>query len=91
VAMNFNDYGSAFVLLFVIMITNNWQNFVYMFIISNPKEEGLVKFFFITFYCISVLMVLNISVAFVIEVYTSIFEGVKQEREEKAKEKEKEK
>ena len=67
---NFNDFNSAFITLFGLMVVNNWMITAEMYVnISNTK---LVLFYFVTFYILAVLVGLNIIVCFAIDMYASI-------------------
>ncbi|KAJ6243949.1 two pore channel 3 [Anaeramoeba flamelloides] len=66
IANSFNDFPKSIVVLFELMIINNW------FVIV----EGHVAvtnwgsyFFFITFYFITIIVILNIVIAFILEVF----------------------
>lgn len=68
VEMNFNDLGSSIVTLFVLMAVNNW----YLISRINVRENKYARWFFIIFYFLSVVVMLNIVVAFVIDMYSSV-------------------
>ena len=67
---NFNDMGASFVTLFALMVVNNWYINVKMYTdITGTKN---VRFFFIIFYYLCVVIGLNIVIAFAIDMYSSI-------------------
>ena len=68
--MNFNDILNSFVTLFTLMVVNNWYIIVDMFV----AVTGTIwtRLFFVVFYFLSVSVVLNILVAFSIDMYSSI-------------------
>lgn len=82
VKMNFNDTLASFITLFALTVVNNW--FVIVNVIVRATDNNLYKFFFILFYILSVTMILNIVVAFVIDIYSSVEElnDQKNKREE---------
>ena len=80
---NFNDFGSGIVTLFELMIVNNWQVIVEMFI--DATGISAVRWFFIFFYFFSVTVALNIVVAFALDLFNSYHEMLTQRRDEKQK------
>ena len=68
--MNFNDFGSAFVTLFALMIVNNWLDIVQVYV--DVMGTNWVKWYFIFFYYFSVIVGINIVVAFAIDMYDSV-------------------
>lgn len=68
--MNFNDILNSFVTLFTLMVVNNWYIIVDMFVAVTGTIWA--RLFFVVFYFLSVLVVLNILVAFSIDMYSSI-------------------
>lgn len=70
IEMNFNDLVNSFVTLFTLMVVNNWFVIVRMYeSVTNPY---FARLFFVTFYFLSVIVVLNIVVAFAIDMYGSV-------------------
>jgi len=67
---NFNDFGSAFVTLFSLMVVNNWQYTVHMFVQVTNSEW--TPTYFIVFYYFSVVIGINIVIAYAIDNYNSI-------------------
>ena len=67
---NFNDLMSGFVTLFELMVVNNWQVNVAMYV--DVTGTTLTRLFFMFFYYFSVVIGLNIVVAFAIDMYNSI-------------------
>ena len=68
--MNFNDLASSFVTLFALMIVNNWMVIVYMY--QLVIGTSWVKVYFGMFYYFSVVIGINIAVAFAIDMYCSV-------------------
>lgn len=68
--MNFNDFLSAFVTLFALMIVNNWLDIVQVYV--DVMGTNWVKWYFIGFYYFSVVVGINIVVAFSIDMYDSV-------------------
>jgi two pore calcium channel protein len=65
---NFNDFPSGLVTLFELMVVNNWWVIAETFIDVTNKWY---RIFFMLFYFIAVLIVLNLLVAFVLDMFTS--------------------
>lgn len=65
--MNFNDFGASLVTLFHIMVVNNWfiTCDMYCYVMGNNWP----RLYFISFWTITVLIVLNLVIAFVIDIY----------------------
>jgi hypothetical protein len=70
IEMNFNDLSNSFVTLFTLMIINNWFVIVQMFEVVTGTIWA--RLFFVAFYFLSVIVVLNIVVAFAIDMYSSV-------------------
>ena len=68
--LNFNDLISSFVTLFALMIVNNWMVIVYMYQVFMGTPW--VKIYFGLFYYFSVVIGINIAVAFAIDMYCSV-------------------
>ena len=70
---NFNDFISSLITLFTLMVVNNWMFQVSQFIVVMEGEinENLVRLFFIIFYQFSVVIGINLVVAFVLDMYDS--------------------
>ena len=66
---SFNDFGSGLLTLFELMIVNNWQFLVGMY--ETALGTTYVRWFFVFFYFFSVAVVLNIVVAFALDMYNS--------------------
>jgi hypothetical protein len=65
-ANNFNDYGSACMTLFELLVVNNWHILMEGFVAVTDKRA---RFFFIVFYTVAVIMVINLIVAFVLDAF----------------------
>ena len=68
--VNFNDLMSAYVTLFILTVVNNWQVIVAMCI--NISGSSAVRYIFVLFYYFSVLVGLNIIIAFAIDMYAAV-------------------
>ena len=68
--MNFNDFVSAYITLFALMIVNNWLDIVEVYV--DVMGTNWVKWYFIFFYYFSVIIGINIVVAFSIDMYDSV-------------------
>ena len=82
VNMNFNDLYSSFMTLFALMVVNNWFVIVNVFEVSTGSVW--VRLYFLTFYFLSVIVVINIVVAFAIDMYSSV-ESLNQQKVEENK------
>ena len=69
--LNFNDYSSGLLTLFSMMLFNNWQ-FIWDQFDFTVENAGLTSLFFLSFMVFASYVILNILMAFVIDVYTSI-------------------
>ena len=69
--MNFNDFFSAIIVLFQQMVVNNWYAVVNMTADYMGNNKQLIRLFFICFWVLVVLILLNIIVAVVLEVHAS--------------------
>ena len=67
---NFNDFFSGLVTLFTLMVVNNWYVQVQMFVLVT--ENPYVRYYFIAFWYMSVIIAINIFVAFAIDMYSSV-------------------
>jgi hypothetical protein len=76
---NFNDFLSSFVTLFTLMVVNNWMVQVQMYV-DIMDGNKYYRFYFGLFYYFSVIIGINIVVAYAIDMYTSV-ERLDQERQ----------
>ena len=76
--LNFNDYESAFVTLFCILVVNNWFVFVDGF--AAVTTVATSRLFFISFYLVGVLVLLNVVVAFILDAFLSELEKTRTTR-----------
>jgi len=75
--LNFNDFASSLVVLFQQMVVNNWFVVVNMTVaLQGGGNEGLYRLFFISFWVVVVLILVNITVAIVIEVHGNLSQEV---------------
>lgn len=63
---NFNDITHSFVLLFDLMVVNQWHVLTQGFVLVTHEA---VRLFFISFHVVCVVLLLNIFTAFVLEVF----------------------
>ena len=69
--MNFNDYGSSLVTLFHQMVVNNW--FVTVGMLADITGHTMAtRLYFVTFWLVIVLVLLNILIAIVLEIFSSV-------------------
>ncbi|WVZ69278.1 hypothetical protein U9M48_018091 [Paspalum notatum var. saurae] len=64
---NFNDYPSGMVTLFNLLVMGNWQVWMESYMHLTGSSWSLI--YFVSFYLISVLLLLNLIVAFVLEAF----------------------
>ena len=67
--VNFDDIFHSFITLFVLMIVNNWQVVAQGYVAVTSQWTYL---FFIFFYLFVVLVITNVTAAFVLDLYDSI-------------------
>lgn len=67
---NFNDFFSGLVTLFTLMVVNNWM--VTVELLCTIKGSNFYRFYFILFYYFSVMIGINIIMAFILDVYSSV-------------------
>jgi len=67
--INFNDYGSSFLLCFCLMIFND-MNILIDYICGY--YDLLIKPYFVIFYFLSILIILNIFQTFVLDMYLNV-------------------
>lgn len=73
--MNFNDFGSSFVVLFQQMTINNW--FIVIDLMSDTTGyTTAVRLFFCSFFVVVVLVLLNILIAMVLEIHSAVYDEV---------------
>jgi two pore calcium channel protein len=66
--MNFNDFGSGLVTLFQLLVVNNWFVTADMFATVTNKYA---RVYFAVFYMLVVLIVMNLIVAFILDMFIS--------------------
>lgn len=64
---NFNDYPNGMVTLFNLLVMNNWQ--VWMQSYKDLTGTSWTLVYFISYYLLTVLLLLNLVVAFVLEAF----------------------
>jgi hypothetical protein len=75
--MNFNDFAASFITLFHILTVNNWYVTCDMY--TYVLESFWPRIYFVTFWIFSVLIMLNIAVAFVLDIYHSVSDDIEKE------------
>ena len=68
---NFNDFFGGLVTLFTLMVVNNWYVQVEMFVLVCDGNTWY-RFYFIAFWYFSVIIGINIFVAFALDMYASV-------------------
>ncbi|KAG6553595.1 hypothetical protein Mapa_004509 [Marchantia paleacea] len=64
---NFNDYASGMVTLFNVLVMGNWQ--IWMETYGILSEQWWAITYFMSFYVLGILLILNLVVAFVLEAF----------------------
>ena len=67
---NFNDLANSYLVLFELVVVNNWMITTAMYVEVSKTRWVLV--YFVSFYIIAVLIGMNILVCFAIDMYASI-------------------
>ena len=67
---NFNDMSNSFLVLFELIVVNNWMITASMYVDLSGTRAVLL--YFVSFYIIAVLVGMNIMVCFAIDMYASI-------------------
>lgn len=75
--MNFNDFGSSLVTLFHIMVINNW--FVTCDMYCSVVGNNWPRLYFVSFLTISVWIMLNLVISFVIDIYDQVKQMTEEE------------
>ena len=70
--MNFNDYPSSLVVLFQQLVVNNWWVVVNMFTELCDGYTHLIRLFFVAFWIINVLILMNIMISIVLDLYGNL-------------------
>ena len=74
IMMSFNDYYAAMVTLFQISVENNWDSTTDMY--TDIIGNNWPRVYFVTYWAVTVLIMLNIIVSFVLEIYTTVGETI---------------
>lgn len=72
--MNFNDYAMSMITLFTIMVGNNWQQIANSYVVLFGTRWVLL--FFISWWVISLLVLCNLVLSFIMEIYGNLVEDV---------------
>ena len=67
---NFNDFPSSMITLFSLMVVNNWMVTTDMYVVT--MGSGYYRWFFGIYFLLTVVMGMNIIVAFALDVYSSV-------------------
>jgi hypothetical protein len=71
-ALNFNDLAHSLIALFYQLVVNDWWILMEAVVVTAGDAA---RIFFISFYCISVLIVFSVCTAFVVEAYMDLHEA----------------
>ena len=80
--INFNDMYASMVTLFHVLVVNNWNETTEMYTVIS--ESNWPRVYFTTFWVICTLIMLNIVISFVLEIYGSIGDEVEDDVKIKA-------
>jgi two pore calcium channel protein len=64
---NFNDFASGMVLLFNLLLLNDWHSYMEGYVLLTGTRA--TRLFFLAFWVVATMYVLNIVVAFIIEAF----------------------
>lgn len=73
--LNFNDSISGIFTLFVFLCGNNWNSFVEMYGVFDDTNGPY--WFFSIYFILAIMVMLNIVVSFIMEIYTVVLEDSK--------------
>jgi|Transcript_18633 hypothetical protein len=74
--LNFNDFFSAFVVMFQQMVLSGWWVVVDMTVGYSPEPQWFIRSFFISFWVVCVLLMVNIIIAIVLEIHERLSDVV---------------
>ena len=80
--MAFNDFGQSMVTLFHVMVVNNWWMTCNMFI--DVSHNNWPQLYFASFWVLTVLIIFNLVVSNVIEIYDEVETDVQQKFERRS-------
>ena len=80
--INFNDMYASMVTLFHVLVVNNWNETTEMY--TTISESNWPRLYFTSFWIICTLIMLNIVISFVLEIYGSIGDEVEDDIKVKA-------
>lgn len=69
--LNFNEFSTSLVTLFHFMIVNNWFMTIDMYR-ACVKHKIVPELFFVSFWCFVVLILLNVLIALILDIYSSV-------------------
>ena len=78
-ALNFNDFVSGMVTLFVLMVVNNWMVIAEAFVLVTGTAWSW--FFFVSFFIVANLVVLNFLMALILECYATLLQDELEQEE----------
>ena len=73
--LNFNDSMSGILTLFCILASNNWNSFVAIYAVL--KDSNGPYYFLSVYFILSIMVMLNIVVSFIMEIYTVVLDDSK--------------
>merc|ERR1712007_131716 len=79
-ALNFNDFMGAFVLLYVLLIVNNWMIIASGILIVTGRKSSQI--FFVAFFIITNCVVMNILISTFLDVYSTVHDELENEGRE---------
>ena len=78
IVINFNDCYGSFMCLTCLLISNNWNSMVdlYCLVYDYPNESTWPRLYFSIFFFLVALIILNIIISFVLELYDVVGDDV---------------
>ena len=77
--LNFNDFASGLITLFSMQLFNNWQ-FIWEQFNFTIESRVTTNCYFLSFMVMATYVIINILMAFIIDVYTSIEDAQNEEK-----------
>lgn len=76
IMMSFNDFVAAMITLFHILVENNWNTTTAMY--TDIIGNNWARVYFVSYWLITDLIMLNIIISFVLEIYTTVGEDIQE-------------
>ena len=76
IMMSFNDFTAAMITLFHIIVENNWNTTTAMY--TEVIGNNWARVYFVSYWLITDMIMLNIIISFVLEIYTTVGEDIEE-------------